>query len=69
MASVRLEFLDDERELMWELYGILCEKLDPKVPKPPQKNTAGKWHFYMENPAHKQKAKAARQAREDVKQN
>lgn len=58
MASARLEFLDDEQELMREIYAFLEQKLGPKKPKPPIKNAAGKWHVYLENPAHKRGAKA-----------
>lgn len=57
MASGRFEFWDDEQELMWETYSYLVEKFKPRAPKPPQRNAAGRWHFYLENPAQKRKKK------------
>lgn len=58
MASIRTEFHDDERELMWEVFSALEGILGPKTLKPPKKNTDGKWHFYIESPDHKKKSKA-----------
>ena len=58
MASIRTEFHDDERELMWEVVSALEGILGPKTLKPPKKNTDGKWHFYIESPDHKKKSKA-----------
>ena len=62
MASIRTEFHDDEQALMWETFTMLEALLGPKALKPPQKNTDGKWHFYMESPDHKKKSKALKNA-------
>ena len=58
MASIRTEFHDDERDLMWKVFKALEVILGPKTLKPPKKNTDGKWHFYIESPDHKKKSKA-----------
>lgn len=60
MASIRAEFLDGERELMWQVYDFLGALLEPKALKPPMKNPEGKWHFYVESSDHKRKTKEAK---------
>lgn len=64
MASIKMEFHDCERELMWRIYEMMRDELNPKAPKPPKKNKEGKWHFYMENPEHKKCAKDLRRQRQ-----
>ena len=65
MAYIKCEFHDSEEELMREIYSYLEEKLGPRSPKPPRKNTAGKWHVYLETPNHKLETKAGA-ARKDL---
>ena len=60
MANIQGEFHRDEEELMREIFLYLEAKLGPRAPKPPIKNTAGKWHFYVESPDHKLKTKLYR---------
>ena len=62
MGSIQAEFHNDEETLMREIFTYLDEKLGPKKPAPPMKNTAGKWHFYIEMPDHKRKTKANKRA-------
>lgn len=60
MANARLEFHDDEQDLMWEVFSSLEYLLGPRAPKPPQRTPEGKWHFYLETPDHKRKTKENR---------
>lgn len=60
MAYIQAEFHSDEEDQMREIFEYLDDKLGPKSPKPPVKNTADKWHFYMESPDHKAKTKMRR---------
>lgn len=65
MAYIQAEFHSDEEDQMWEVFSYLEDLLGPRAPKPPMKNTSGKWHFYMESPDHKLKTK---QCRRDTRQ-
>ena len=60
MAYINAEFLGDEEDKMREAFAYLEGLLEPRSPKPPIKNAAGKWHFYIESPGHKRKTKANR---------
>lgn len=62
MGNVQAEFHCDEEDKMRKAFAYLEDLLEPKAPKPPVKNTSGKWHFYIETPDHKLKTKANRRA-------